>query len=613
MLNMTDREFRELQAKILGTDTADNEYMPASTRQTENKAINTIKKDVVGSINELLNSLDCSNHPGDGNVAVANIKVNGKSADPEGNIEINSILKAERDMQDRRIDKTYATKNEVKALRDEFLDVRNNSASIVKTINGMSPDIHGNFELKTVSRAVQADRAANDYQGHDIASTYATRNQVDKDLKALSNDVVHTVDGKSVHNGNLDLKGTISDALSEYAKTEDLKFYVTPKQVDEKLKLFDVVHKVNGMLPDRDGNITISSVQKAENAYSAQIAATAENARNDEQGNPISKTYVTQKDAAAAFASKRDILSIQDDLDKQKKLYGRANVKTINGREPDINGNIDINNVATADRAKMDEHGRKIEETYATKEFVTDKVVFVKRLVSGVDNAYDLAVRNDLFEGTLEEWLATLKGETGDRGPQGMKGDQGIQGEKGEPGDKVRIKVKETIINGVFAADKWNGNEYTFKNTYIKENQVIRMQAEADDTETMCGIDCKSQKDGCLIFEATAGIPEDGSKFKLILQDIESGEVINDTYKIVRRYSLSYNKWQGNDYIINDEQLPPNATMFINLPTGASKTSHQLFSKAMLGVSKQEMGGITLTAYGEVPAQDLEIQAIIIL
>ena len=55
------------------------------------------------------------------------------------------------------------------------------------------------------------------------------------------------------------------------------------------------------------------------------------------------------------------------------------------------------------------------------------------------------------FQGTEEEWLASLKGEQGDtgpegpagpqgiqgeQGPQGPKGDQGIQGEKGDTGEK---------------------------------------------------------------------------------------------------------------------------------------------------------------------------------
>lgn len=53
-------------------------------------------------------------------------------------------------------------------------------------------------------------------------------------------------------------------------------------------------------------------------------------------------------------------------------------------------------------------------------------------------SAYEIAVKNG-FEGTEEEWLASLKGDKGDTGPQGeqgIQGIQGIQGEKGEKGEK---------------------------------------------------------------------------------------------------------------------------------------------------------------------------------
>ena len=50
-------------------------------------------------------------------------------------------------------------------------------------------------------------------------------------------------------------------------------------------------------------------------------------------------------------------------------------------------------------------------------------------------SAYEIAV-NYGFTGTIEEWLESLKGETGAQGPQGEKGEQGIQGEKGEQGEQ---------------------------------------------------------------------------------------------------------------------------------------------------------------------------------
>src|SRR5690606_11973766 len=49
-------------------------------------------------------------------------------------------------------------------------------------------------------------------------------------------------------------------------------------------------------------------------------------------------------------------------------------------------------------------------------------------------SAYALAVAAGFFEGTLEEWLASLKGDKGDTGEQGPQGPQGPQGLPGTGG-----------------------------------------------------------------------------------------------------------------------------------------------------------------------------------
>lgn len=50
------------------------------------------------------------------------------------------------------------------------------------------------------------------------------------------------------------------------------------------------------------------------------------------------------------------------------------------------------------------------------------------------DSAYQVALTHG-FEGSEEEWLASLKGPKGDTGLTGPKGEQGIQGPKGDTGD----------------------------------------------------------------------------------------------------------------------------------------------------------------------------------
>lgn len=48
-------------------------------------------------------------------------------------------------------------------------------------------------------------------------------------------------------------------------------------------------------------------------------------------------------------------------------------------------------------------------------------------------SAYDIAVFNG-FTGTESEWVASLKGDTGEKGDKGVPGAQGLKGDKGDPG-----------------------------------------------------------------------------------------------------------------------------------------------------------------------------------
>lgn len=68
------------------------------------------------------------------------------------------------------------------------------------------------------------------------------------------------------------------------------------------------------------------------------------------------------------------------------------------------------------------------------------------------DSAYQVALTHG-FEGSEEEWLASLKGpkgDTGETGPNGdtgltgPKGEQGIQGPKGDPGTDGKTPVRGT-------------------------------------------------------------------------------------------------------------------------------------------------------------------------
>lgn len=68
-------------------------------------------------------------------------------------------------------------------------------------------------------------------------------------------------------------------------------------------------------------------------------------------------------------------------------------------------------------------------------------------------SAYEIAVDNG-FEGTVEDWLESLKGDPGPQGPegpQGPKGDDGPEGPQGDPGDNGEDGapgVIQTIVAG---------------------------------------------------------------------------------------------------------------------------------------------------------------------
>ena len=66
----------------------------------------------------------------------------------------------------------------------------------------------------------------------------------------------------------------------------------------------------------------------------------------------------------------------------------------------------------------------------------TDHVVLTSELTAPSNglSAYEVAVAEG-YEGTVDEWLASLVGPQGPQGPQGATGPQGPKGDKGDKGD----------------------------------------------------------------------------------------------------------------------------------------------------------------------------------
>lgn len=82
-----------------------------------------------------------------------------------------------------------------------------------------------------------------------------------------------------------------------------------------------------------------------------------------------------------------------------------------------------------------------VNATASGKRKLTGKINTIK--IYG-ENAYEIAVRNG-YEGTVEEWLESLRGPKGDPGYTPQKGIDYDDGEKGEKGDKGDPGVSPTI------------------------------------------------------------------------------------------------------------------------------------------------------------------------
>lgn len=67
------------------------------------------------------------------------------------------------------------------------------------------------------------------------------------------------------------------------------------------------------------------------------------------------------------------------------------------------------------------------------------------------ESAYATAIANG-FEGTEQEWLASLQGPPGEQGPQGIQGARGLQGPQGNPGEDFIIRATFSTIEEMNAA-----------------------------------------------------------------------------------------------------------------------------------------------------------------
>lgn len=143
-------------------------------------------------------------------------------------------------------------------------------------------------------------------------------------------------------------------------------------------------------------------------------------------------------------------------------------------------------------------------------------------------DAYKIAVENG-FDGTVEEWLATIKGEKGDKGDKGdsIKGDKGDRGEKGDP------FTYEDFTAEQLAALKGDKGDKGDKGA----PGVVTIDGLPPASETQLG----GVKVGAFL-EAS----EDGTLNVVPSYTTEGGETYTETFQTKNDDWMSWN-WDGND------------------------------------------------------------------
>lgn len=94
-------------------------------------------------------------------------------------------------------------------------------------------------------------------------------------------------------------------------------------------------------------------------------------------------------------------------------------------------------------------------------------------------SAYEIAVKNG-FNGTEEEWLASLKGTDGKDGKNGTDGFNGINGEDGKDGQNVLSSLKD-IYDQAVASGEFSGTYLEFLSKYFASQSSASIEAAVNE------------------------------------------------------------------------------------------------------------------------------------
>lgn len=262
-------------------------------------------------------------------------------------------------------------------LDQDELDNYLNQLSVVKSVDGIYPDISGNVELSAVT--LTGDQTI--YGTKTFASNVYLSSQPglpDADSLALATvGHVNTFYARKSHDhGNLNNDGTITNVGSEITKD----FYIAADSNGDLYKsdlssiLDGAVKSVNGVEPDENGNVTI-----------------------DVGGGGISAVNGILPDATGNVVLGDIVHSVEGiSPDQNGNVALTSMVKSVNNVFP-VNGNVEISSVTMEDVEDYVE-----EQNFATEDYVTNQLTNYVDIGTLETTLEDYATQADI-EGMVTE------------------------------------------------------------------------------------------------------------------------------------------------------------------------------------------------------------------
>jgi hypothetical protein len=234
-------------------------------------------------------------------------------------------------------------------------------------------------------------------------------------------------------------------------------------------------------------------------------------------------------------------------FNKLIKEIGLDNISTFDGKYASLEGKPAI-------PSKMSE--LENDSLYQTQENLNAKILALREsLVSEVKSAYDIACDHG-FEGSEEEWLASLKGETGPKGDQGIQGEVGPEGPAGVAYDDTELRgrieaIEELDIQEGPKGDQGEKGEDGVSIVDVKlENNHLMVTLSNDDVIDAGEIE--------VIVEGGGGSSADSEEVQALKDEVVylqseidhmMMQIADDTYGVVYEWVYHFNLDNGESSI----------------------------------------------------------------